>query len=168
MLATICCLIFAGALLLAVVTDLASMTIPNRLVGAVALSFFVYALSADWPWALVGWHLATGCAILCLTFAAFACGWMGGGDAKLIAASALWFGPTSAFWDYLFLASLFGGVLTLAILMLRACLRPTTGNASIDRLLDAGSGVPYGVALGPAGLIVLARFPEMQSLLALM
>jgi len=168
MLATICCLIFVGAMLLAMVTDLASMTIPNRLVGVVALSFLVYALADAWPWAALGWHLATGFAVLCLTFAAFSLGWMGGGDAKLIAATALWFGPSVQFWDYLFLASLLGGLLTLSLLLLRACLRPTTGNASLDRLLDSHSGVPYGVALGPAGLVVLARFPEMQAVLSLM
>ena len=48
----------------------------------------------------------------------FACGWIGGGDAKLAAATALWLGfdPLMTICVY---ASLFGGVLTLLLLQFR-------------------------------------------------
>ena len=45
-------------------------------------------------------------------------GWIGGGDAKLAAATALWFG-FDFLLDYLVYASLFGGVLTLVLIQFR-------------------------------------------------
>ncbi len=159
--------LFCLCMAVSMATDLSHMIISNRLVLFLVALFVVFAVSADWSAARLGLHAATGGAVLLLTFGAFALGWMGGGDAKLIAATALWFGPTLALWDYLFFASLLGGVLTLTILLARACLRPTTGNPSVDRLLDPASGVPYGVALGAAGILVALRLPEMQSILGL-
>ncbi len=158
--------LFLSAMVMVILADTVSMTIPNRLVGVVVGAFCVLAWSAGLPLTSVGWHLATGLGVLALTFGAFALGWMGGGDAKLIAATALWFGPSAALIDYIFLASLFGGVLTIAIMLARAVMRPTTGHASLDRLLDAKSGIPYGVALGAAGILVCLDAPEMQAFLA--
>lgn len=164
---SIALLAFVLAMAASMLFDLSTMTIPNRLVGGVVLSYLVFAAASGSSWETMGLHLVAGAVVLALTFGAFALGWMGGGDAKLIAATALWFGPTLAFWDYLFLASLFGGVLTLVMILARACLRPTTGHASVDRLLDPASGVPYGVALGAAGIVVAMGLPEMQSVFGL-
>ncbi|WP_019996113.1 A24 family peptidase [Aureimonas ureilytica] len=158
---------FLVSMAAAIVTDLSTMTIPNRLVGVVVVAYACLALASDASLSLIGLHVLTGLFVLLLTFGAFALGWMGGGDAKLIAATALWFGPTLALWDYLFFASLLGGALTLTIILARACLRPTTGNTSVDRLLDPAAGVPYGVALGAAGILVALRLPAMQSVLGL-
>ena len=159
--------LFIMSMVLAIIVDLHSMTIPNRLVGVVIFSFVIFAFGVNFSLMGFFWHLLVALAALGITFGAFALGWMGGGDAKLIAATALWFGPTLAFWDYLFLASFFGGVLTLVMILARACLRPTTGHASVDRLLDPASGVPYGVALGAAGIVVAMGLPEMQSVFGL-
>jgi len=156
--------LFCACMAAASVFDLARMIIPNQLILVLIAGFFVLAVSASWPASLIGLHVAMGAIVLMATFAAFALGWMGGGDAKLIAATALWFGPTGELWDYMFLASLFGGILTLMLLLARTCLSPTTGHVSVDRLLTSTSGVPYGVALGAAGLVVVSRFPQMQSL----
>ena len=49
--------------------------------------------------------------VLAVTFVFFALGWIGGGDAKLAAATALWLGFDHLL-KYLLYASLFGGVLT--------------------------------------------------------
>lgn len=163
----VCGSLFLLLLLLASGTDLAKMTISNRLVGAIVVSFLVYALAEGWPTATIGLHLAVSLIALLLTFVAFALGWMGGGDAKLISATALWFGPTAALWDYLFLSSLFGGVLTLVLILARARYKPTTGQASLDRLLSPASGVPYGVALGLAGVVVALRSPDFHPVFGL-
>ena len=40
----------------------------------------------------ISMHVAAGFAVLTIAFVFFACGWIGGGDAKLAAATALWFG----------------------------------------------------------------------------
>src|ERR1700675_2120326 len=63
-------------------------------------------------------HLGAGAAVLTVAFACFAMGWMGGGDAKVAAGVALWFG-FSHLLDYLLYASLFGGALTLLLLQFR-------------------------------------------------
>ncbi|RIY00953.1 peptidase [Aureimonas flava] len=154
---------FPIAMVLAAATDLASMTIPNRLVLALALVFPAFALAAGWPLPSVGVHLAAGLAMLCITFGCFAAGWMGGGDAKLLAAAALWLGPTPTLLTFLVWTSVLGGVLTLAFVLARTCLAPTTGVASLDRLLRADTGIPYGVAIAGGGLLsvpaLLATLP---------
>ena len=63
-------------------------------------------------------HIGAGLAVLAVTFTLFACGWIGGGDAKLAAATALWLG-FAPLMDYLLIASIFGGVLTLFIMRFR-------------------------------------------------
>lgn len=155
--------VFPIALFLAAISDLASMTIPNRLVATLAIAYFAFALAAGWPVDFMAVHALTGTAVLLITFGCFAAGWMGGGDAKLIAAAAVWLGPTPALLSFAIWTSLLGGVLTLAFLLARACLSPTTGLASVDRLLRADTGIPYGVAIGGAGLIttpsLLAALP---------
>ena len=49
-------------------------------------------------------------------FAMFALGWIGGGDAKLAAAIALWLG-WGALLDYSLSAAIYGGALTIVILL---------------------------------------------------
>ena len=62
--------------------------------------------------------LGAGAVMLIAGFALFAAGIFGGGDAKLLAASALWFGwPGIA--RYIFVVALLGGLLALVILGLR-------------------------------------------------
>ncbi|WP_061938467.1 prepilin peptidase [Aureimonas sp. AU22] len=146
--------VFPIALFAAALSDLKSMTIPNWMVGFLAVCFLPFALTAGLSPTAVGMHVLTGGAVLTVTFCCFAAGWMGGGDAKLIAAAAVWLGPTPALLSFAIWTSLLGGVLTLAFLLARACLSPTTGLASVDRLLHADTGIPYGVAIGGAGLIM--------------
>ena len=62
--------------------------------------------------------MRAGAAVLALTFALFGFGWIGGGDAKLAAATALWLG-FDTLMEYFLVASIAGGGLTLAILALR-------------------------------------------------
>ena len=63
-------------------------------------------------------HLGAGATVLAVAFTCFAMGWVGGGDAKVAAGAALWFG-FGHLLDYLLYASLFGGVLTLLLLQFR-------------------------------------------------
>jgi len=57
-------------------------------------------------------HLAVGGTLFAVGFAMFAFGWMGGGDSKLLAATAFWFTWPDVF-TYLVYTALFGGALTL-------------------------------------------------------
>src|SRR5256885_8253780 len=66
----------------------------------------------------VGMHAGAGLAVLVVTFTFFARGWIGGGDAKLAAATALWLGFDQLL-NYLTIASLLGGVFTLPVMRFR-------------------------------------------------
>ncbi len=88
-----------------------------------------------------------------LGFAFFAFGWIGGGDAKLFAAAALWFG-WERLLDYGLAAGLIGGGLTVAILLARRVPLPLilVRQAWILRLHDPKTGIPYGIALAAAAI----------------
>jgi prepilin peptidase CpaA len=92
---------------------------------------------------------------LAIAFVFFARGWIGGGDAKLAAATALWLG-WGHLYEYLLYASLLGGVLTLALLEFRKFALPSllAGRAWLERLHQPDGGIPYGIALAAAALIV--------------
>jgi len=140
----------------AALCDLASFTIPNRLSAALAALFLVFAPAAGLDPAALGWHLAAGLAALALGFGLFAAGWIGGGDAKLFAAVALWLGFADLL-PYAAAASLCGGLLTLMLLLARQMPLPLAlaGQAWAIRLHDARSGIPYGVALAAGALVLL-------------
>ncbi len=108
------------------------------------------------PLGEVGWHLLACAAGLAAGFALFALGYVGGGDAKLFAAIALWLGFGNLL-DFALVASLFGGGLALALIGMRSIPLPAmlAGQGWIVRLHDQQSGTPYGVALSAGALAVL-------------
>jgi prepilin peptidase CpaA len=134
--------------------DLLTYTIPNRICAGLALGYFVLAAPLGVSAVDVLLNLSCGLAILALVFVMFNLGWLGGGDAKLAAATAVWLGWSSIL-DYGVAAAICGGVLTLIILGARmAPLPPALGRlAWVARLHDCKSGVPYGIALAAAGLM---------------
>lgn len=139
--------------------DVGTMTIPNRLTGALALAFVPAALAVGLPWPVAGMHLLVGLGALAFGAGLFAMGWLGGGDAKLLAASALWLGwPASL--TLIMWTAIGGGVLAMALLAARktAVLAPAAarGPAWLGKLLTPGGDVPYGVAIA---LGVLIAFP---------
>jgi prepilin peptidase CpaA len=83
----------------------------------------------------------------------FAMGWIGGGDAKLVSATAVWMG-WSLLMPYLAIASIFGGLLTILLLMFRRFRLPMflKGKAWAERLHKPRGGIPYGVALAASAL----------------
>jgi prepilin peptidase CpaA len=136
--------------------DLASYTIPNFLSVALIALFAVFAIAAGLPGAAIGSHALAGLSGLAIGFALFAFGLIGGGDAKLFAAAALWLG-FGELLEYAVVTSLIGGVLALALISLRRLPIPATlaGRGWVARLHDAKAGIPYGVALASAALFVL-------------
>jgi prepilin peptidase CpaA len=142
--------------------DLMSYTIPNIIPAAMIVLFIsfmiIIALSGGgvMSWSEIGLHLLGGIIGLAAGMALFAAGWIGGGDAKLFAAALLWLG-WDALLDYTITASVLGGVLTLALLALRQVPLPAflVKQSWFRRLSDQKAGVPYGVALAVAALLVL-------------
>lgn len=136
--------------------DLASFTIPNFLTAGLIALFVLFAIAAGFNFSMIGWHLLAGMAGLLLGLALFALGYVGGGDAKLFAATALWLGFKDLM-TYALVASVFGGVLTISLILLRQCPLPAyfSRRAWIAKLHDAHSGIPYGVALAVGAFVVL-------------
>src|SRR5271170_7183168 len=111
-------LLFPAMMAFAASTDLFTMTISNRVSLVLAAGFLLLAGLDGMPLAEIGSHLAAGFAVLAVCFVFFYRGWIGGGDAKLAAATALWLG-WGHLYDYLVYASLLGGALTLLIVQFR-------------------------------------------------
>jgi prepilin peptidase CpaA len=147
--------VFPGLMIFAAFSDLFTMTISNRISMALICVFVLLGIMSGLAAAEIFWHLASAALILAVGFALFAQGWIGGGDAKLAAATAAWLG-LDHLAEYAFVASLLGGGLTLVILGLRhwPVLLLSTEHAWVRRLHQPGTGVPYGVALAIAGLLL--------------
>ena len=164
-LSTLAVLVFPLLMALAASSDLLTMRISNVLVGTLVVAFFVIAVAAGLPLADVGVNALVGLGVLAVGFTFFAFGWIGGGDAKLAAATTMWVGLGSIL-PYLIYA--LGGALTLALLALRRWPLPEALAKVrwIDRLHDPKTGVPYGIALALAGILVYADAPIFRVLVA--
>src|SRR5581483_2281125 len=132
---------FALAMLVSAALDIRARRLPNLLNLAVALGFLPWAWAMTLGWDQVGIHVAVGIAVLGIGFALFAAGVIGGGDAKLGAAVALWIGLSFDLLRFFVVMSLAGGVLAVLALIWQAKTR--------QRLARA---LPYGVAIAAAGL----------------
>ena len=158
-------LLFPALMAFAAFSDLFTMTISNRVSLLLVAGFFVMAALVGMGGADMLSHMGAGLTVLAVTFVLFACGWIGGGDAKLAAAIALWFG-FDPLMDYLVYASIFGGVLTMAIIRYRVTPLPALleGQDWALRLHRADAGVPYGIALAGSALAVYPHTVWMRPL----
>jgi prepilin peptidase CpaA len=147
-------------LVAAAASDLVTMTIPNRIALLIGALFFAVAAADGMSLYNVGQHVAAGAVVLAVTFIFFARGWMGGGDAKLAAVTALWLGFADL-GAFALTASIFGGALTLFILLFRSWPLPFAGSmpAWALKLHDDKTGIPYGIALAAAALAI---YPHTQ------
>jgi prepilin peptidase CpaA len=143
-------------LIAAAAWDLASFTIPNLIQVLLVAGFALFVASGALSPAEFGGHLLAGFLGLVIGFTLFALGYIGGGDAKLFACVALWFGLHDVL-PYAVVASLFGGALTLALLAMRKLPMPAllTNQSWLMRLHDEREGIPYGVALAAGAFFLL-------------
>jgi prepilin peptidase CpaA len=139
-------------------SDLLTMTISNRISIALVAGFLPLAYLTGASAETIALHLACGAGVLLLTFGMFTFGWIGGGDAKLAAATAVWLG-FERLLEFGIVASMIGGILTLVVLGARSMPLPQVlvRQPWIARLHDEKTGVPYGIALAIAGLLI---YPE--------
>ncbi|MDI3470185.1 MAG: Type IV prepilin peptidase TadV/CpaA [Pseudolabrys sp.] len=157
-------LLFPALMAFAATSDLVTMTISNRISIALAAAFLILAVVTGMTPVAIGWHLAAGVLVLAFGFAFFAFGWIGGGDAKLAAAIALWLG-FDYLLPYLVYASLLGGLLTFAMIQFRLFPLPKIlARPWIMRLHEKDAGVPYGIALAAAALLVYPQTGWMSAL----
>ena len=153
--------ILVAALLAAALSDIRRYLIPNRYPAAIVFAYLVCATGQPLDQTLMG--LATGIVAFVLCALLFAGGIIGGGDAKLLAATALWAGPSLA-PSFLIYTMLAGGALALAWLSPFRHLMPaapkqgepeaeTGARSSGSRLRQP---TPYGAAIAAGGLYVVA------------
>lgn len=150
-------IIFAFVMVQAALSDLTTMEIRNTLVVFFLGSFIVLAPLAGFTGFELGLSLIGSLLVLLVGFFCFAKGWIGGGDAKLASVTALWLGFDYTI-AYVVHAVLLGGLLCLILLQLRSLLPvlpPFLHNIPwLARLHAKECGVPYGIALAAAALIV--------------
>lgn len=139
--------------------DLTTMKIPNWISLALVAAFIPAALLTGVGGTGMGLHFAVAVAALLVGMAMFALNWIGGGDAKLLAAGCLWMGPPSALMFVLY-SAVIGGLFCLALITARKIAPSYPGvPAWATRLLEPQGDVPYGVALAGGALLVLPNSP---------
>ena len=153
-------LLFPALMAFAAASDLFTMTISNRVSLLLAAGFLVLAIASGMEPTEILLHLGAGAVVLAAAFFCFAMGWVGGGDAKIVSAAALWFG-FAHLMNYLLYASLFGGALTVLLVQFREwpLPYPLTGQAWLLRLHAKESGIPYGIALAIGALLI---YPDTE------
>lgn len=163
--ASLVLMVFPVAMAFAAANDLFTMKIPNRIPVALLAGFVAVALLTRMPLDVFGTNVAIGLAVLAATFALFALNLLGGGDAKLIAAGALWIGADNII-EYFTFITVWGGLLSLAFLAYRRT--PATSlplPAWALRLHTPKGPIPYGIAIAAGALAV---FPKTELFLSLM
>ena len=123
-------------------------------------SFFVLAPLSGLGLQAIGMHLAAAAIVFSACFALFAFNVMGGGDAKLLSATALWFGLNESLLFLMTDVAIIGGFITLLILMVRA---------QSDTILAIGlpvpnsvliaKKIPYGIAIAIGGFMAFPDSP---------
>lgn len=143
--------------------DLTTMKIPNWIPGLLILGFFPAALAAGFGPLDIALHFGVGVGALFVGMALFALNWVGGGDAKLLAAVCLWMGASGSA-VFLIFTALFGGAFCLALIFARGHMRALAvgGPAWASRLLEPKGDIPYGVAIAAGALLA---FPQSELML---
>jgi prepilin peptidase CpaA len=151
--------VFPFAMLHAAISDMLSMTILNRVSLLLIAAFAIIAPLTGMNISQILMHVAAFALVLTVCFCLFASGAMGGGDAKLLAATSLWFGMSMDLMLYLVISSALGGLLTLAILGFRGSAAAVYAGQFefLRRIGDSKEKIPYGIALGIGGLLT---FPD--------
>ncbi|WP_417671020.1 A24 family peptidase [Roseibium sp.] len=142
------------------ISDLLTMKIPNHVSILLIIGFGLVGLAAGLSVADWGNYLLGGLVVFVPCFAMFALGWVGGGDAKVASAIALWFGFGADLVTFVVLTAFLGMFLTLGLLFFKNMpILPAfmTRIEWITRLHDPRTGIPYGIAIAVAALIV---YPE--------
>lgn len=131
----------AIALLYCIYTDVRHRMIYNKVTLPIALAApLFWVATGNYDVSAIAMHLITGVVVFGFFALFFNMGWMLGGDVKLFSALALWFTWIEVI-KLIFVASLIGGIVTIAVFILHK-MRRKRGKIA----------VPYGVAISLSGL----------------
>lgn len=148
----------AGCLLLAAISDVRAFKISNIYPACLVLLFlgsrFIWGFSEnDWQ------HLLHFSVALAVGMVLFKIGWVGGGDAKLYAASALWFSGLNAAL-LIFATGMAGLLLAIFYVVKRKTSR------KVDHSKRSERRIPYGVAIA-GGALIMGVFVGVEQLIPL-
>jgi prepilin peptidase CpaA len=150
---------------MAAIFDIYSYQIPNILSVILIAGFYVFAIAnPNMTWGDIGIHTLLGVLALIVCFSLFCFGLFGGGDAKILAASSLWFGSQNIL-EYVFLVTLWGGILAVLVFLFRGqpCYPIILRFKSLSSLYFGNGNkraMPYAVAIA-AGLYVTLPTSEI-------
>lgn len=147
--------------------DLTSMKIPNWISGLLVLAFFPVALVVGLSPMAVATHLGLSALALMVGAGMFALRWIGGGDAKLMAAACLWLGVTGS-GMFLLWTGVMGGLFCLVLLFARFHSRPYLLGAPgwVVQLMEPRGDIPYGVAIAAGALMAYPASPLIAAFVA--
>jgi prepilin peptidase CpaA len=147
--------LFPTLVIAAAIGDLLTMRIPNWLNGVTALSVVPMAALVGMPLDVVQWHLLAGVVMLVVGFGLFARGYVGGGDAKLLAAAGLWIGWSSLL-PFVLVTTIAGGVLAIfyKLWQLVRTEQEVRDFVWLRRVLRSDLELPYGIAIAAGAVWV--------------
>ena len=146
-------LLMALSVLAAAGFDLWRFEIPDTLTITIIAGAVLFGLGTPgFDWAS---HAAAGGAFFAFGLLAFVRGWLGGGDVKIMTGCACW-ASLSTLAEQVVLIALAGGVLAIALMLVRRslALAGMTGETA-PRLVRVGADLPYAVGIA-GGMAVWA------------
>ncbi len=147
-------------LVVAAFTDLFEMTVPNRIPAILLTSFILIAPFSGLSLPEFGWHILAGVTVFSVVFGLFAINVMGGGDAKLLTAAAVWYGFTPSLLHFLIYVAYGGGILTILILLVRARANSVMAlNLPVPHSILTAKKIPYAIAICVGGLVTFPQSP---------
>lgn len=154
---------FPASLLIAAMNDLYEYKIPNWVSAVLFCAYFAAGVGLGAPASMLLEGFLFSCAALVVGFALFAGKFLGGGDAKLIAACAPWIGP-AALAPFLINTAFAGGAFAIALLMFRKTpALPVYAHAPwLMRLHQRPKDIPYAVAIAIGGLLSFSQTQLFQ------
>ncbi len=158
---------FPIAMAFAAANDLFTMKIPNRISLALIAGFIAVALLTRMPLETFATHAVFAFCVLAVTFILFSLNMLGGGDAKLMAAGALWMDGEHLI-EFLAYVTIFGGILAVVILGYRNFI-PANSYALpgwARRLHTTGGPITYGIAIAAAALVLFPQTALFHALMA--
>jgi prepilin peptidase CpaA len=108
--------LFPALMIIAGTGDALTLRIPNWLNQAIFLAFFPLAWVTGMPLEVFGMHFLAFVILFVIGFLLFSINIFGGGDAKLLAAAGIWFGPSQV-GPFLALTVIAGGALALVVVI---------------------------------------------------
>ena len=154
---------YAALFIACAVTDIMQLRIPNVLVAALLALFVVVCILSppESPESIVWNHIAPGLVVFILAAIPFYFDKLGGGDVKLLGATAMWVGVGSLGVFFISLA-LYGALAILVFSVFRHRIVALLAWASerLGRAIPApaslltGNSIPYGVVIAAAALTV--------------